>query len=59
MYTGAANDDPGKRRPLASSETVAGIIDFVREQRGKFEDRGEHTLKGVGEPMRVWVVREG
>jgi class 3 adenylate cyclase len=21
-----------------------------------FEDRGEHTLKGVGEPMRVWDV---
>jgi hypothetical protein len=21
-----------------------------------FEDRGEQTLKGVGEPVRVWAV---
>jgi len=24
-----------------------------------FEDRGEQALKGVGEPVRVWAVREG
>jgi class 3 adenylate cyclase len=25
----------------------------------QFEDRGEHALKGVGDPVRVWAVREG
>ena len=25
----------------------------------RFEDRGEQSLKGVGEPVRVWAVREG
>ena len=24
-----------------------------------FEDRGEQALKGVGEPVRVWAVKEG
>ena len=24
-----------------------------------FEDRGEHVLKGVGEPQRVYAVRKG
>ena len=24
----------------------------------RFEDRGEHSLKGVGEPVRVWAVVE-
>jgi class 3 adenylate cyclase len=23
----------------------------------RFEDRGEHALKGVGEPVRVFAVR--
>ena len=25
---------------------------------GQLEDRGEQSLKGVGEPVRVWAVRE-
>ena len=25
----------------------------------KFDDRGEQALKGVGETVRVWEVREG
>jgi class 3 adenylate cyclase len=25
----------------------------------QFDDRGEQALKGVGEPVRVWAVREG
>jgi class 3 adenylate cyclase len=24
-----------------------------------FEDRGEHTLKGIAEPQRVFAVRAG
>jgi len=24
-----------------------------------FEDRGEQALKVVGEPVRIWAVREG
>jgi len=24
-----------------------------------FEDRGEHALKGVGEPQRVFAIRAG
>ena len=39
------------------SETVRSL---ARTSAGvTFEDRGEHTLKGVGDPVRVWVVREG
>jgi class 3 adenylate cyclase len=39
------------------SETVRSL---ARTSAGvSFEDRGEHTLKGVGDPVRVWVVREG
>ena len=32
----------------ALARTSAGVT---------FEDRGEHALKGVGEPQRVWAVR--
>jgi class 3 adenylate cyclase len=34
----------------ALARTSAGV---------RFEDRGEQALKGVGEPVRVWAVREG
>ena len=38
------------------SETVRSL---ARTSAGvRFEDRGEQSLKGVGEPMRVWAVRE-
>jgi len=38
------------------SETVRSL---ARTSAGvSFEDRGEQELKGVGEPVRVWVVRE-
>jgi class 3 adenylate cyclase/pimeloyl-ACP methyl ester carboxylesterase len=37
------------------SETVRSL---ARTSAGvAFEDRGEQTLKGVGEPVRVWAVR--
>jgi class 3 adenylate cyclase len=36
------------------------VRDLARTSAGvAFEDRGERTLKGVGEPVRVWAVREG
>ena len=39
------------------SETVRSL---ARTSAGvSFEDRGEQTLKGVGEPVRVWAVVEG
>jgi len=39
------------------SETVRGL---ARTSAGvRFEDGGEKSLKGVGEPVRVWVVMEG
>jgi class 3 adenylate cyclase len=38
------------------SETVRSL---ARTSAGvAFEDRGERKLKGVGEPVRVWAVRE-
>ena len=39
------------------SDTVRSL---ARTSAGvSFEDRGEQALKGVGEPVRVWAVREG
>ena len=39
------------------SETVRSL---ARTSAGvRFEDRGEQPLKGVGESVRVWVVRKG
>jgi class 3 adenylate cyclase len=36
------------------------VRDLARTSAGvTFEDRGEQALKGVGEPVRVWSVREG
>jgi class 3 adenylate cyclase len=32
------------------ARTSAGVV---------FDDRGEQTLKGVGEAVRVWAVVEG
>jgi class 3 adenylate cyclase len=38
------------------SDTLRGL---ARTSAGvTFEDRGEQSLKGVGEPVRVWAVRE-
>ena len=36
------------------------VRDLARTSAGvSFEDRGEHELKGVSEPVRVFAVREG
>jgi class 3 adenylate cyclase/pimeloyl-ACP methyl ester carboxylesterase len=62
VYGGAVNiaarvsglSTPGE---VLVSETVRSL---ARTSAGvRFEDRGEQALKGVGEPVRVWAVREG
>ena len=62
VYGGAVNiaarisglSAPGE---VLVSETVRSL---ARTSAGvEFEDRGEHALKGVGEAVRVWAVREG
>ena len=61
VYGGAVNiasrisglSAPGE---VLVSETVRSL---ARTSAGvRFEDRGEQSLKGVGEPVRVWAVRE-
>ncbi len=50
----AAESAPGE---VLVSQTVR---DLARTSAGvEFEDAGERTLKGVGEPVRVWRVRQG
>jgi len=62
VYGGAVNiasrisglSAPGE---VLVSETVRSL---ARTSAGvRFEDRSEQALKGVGEPVRVWAVREG
>ena len=62
VYGGAVNiaarisalSAPGE---VLVSETVRSL---ARTSAGvRFEDRGEHALKGVSEPVRMWAVREG
>jgi len=62
VYGGAVNiasrisalSAPGE---VLVSETVRSL---ARTSAGVgFEDRGEQSLRGVGEPVRVWAVREG
>jgi class 3 adenylate cyclase/pimeloyl-ACP methyl ester carboxylesterase len=61
VYGGAVNiasrisglSAPGE---VLVSDIVRGL---ARTSAGvQFEDRGEQSLKGVGEPVRVWAVRE-
>ena len=62
VYGGAVNiasrisglSAPGE---VLVTETVRSL---ARTSAGvRFEDRGEQSLRGVGEPVRVWAVREG
>ena len=61
VYGGAVNiasrisglSSPGE---VLVSDTVRSL---ARTSAGvRFEDRGEQAIKGVGEPVRVWAVRE-
>jgi class 3 adenylate cyclase len=50
----AAASEPGE---VLVSDTLRGL---ARTSAGvTFDDRGEHTLKGVGEPQRLFAVRGG
>ncbi|HEU4759504.1 MAG TPA: adenylate/guanylate cyclase domain-containing protein [Dehalococcoidia bacterium] len=50
----AAASAPGE---VLLSDTVRALARTSASVR--FEDRGQHELKGVSEPVRVWAVREG
>ena len=60
VYGGAVNiaarisglSEPGE---VLVSDTVRGLARTSADVT--FEDAGERTLKGVGEPVRVWAVK--
>src|SRR5437667_8475203 len=61
VYGGAVNIASRISGLSAPGEVLVSDIVRVlaRTSAGvNFEDRGERELKGVGEPVRVWVVRE-
>jgi len=61
VYGGAVNIAARVAGEAAAGETlVSGTVrDLARTSAGvSFEDRGERSLKGVGEPVRVWGVQE-
>jgi len=61
VYGGAVNIASRVANEAAAGETLvsATVRDLARTSAGvSFEDRGERELKGVGEPVRVFAVRE-
>jgi class 3 adenylate cyclase/pimeloyl-ACP methyl ester carboxylesterase len=61
VYGGAVNVAARISGLSAPGEVLVShtVRDLARTSAGvRFEDRGEHVLKGVGEAMRVWAVRE-
>ena len=61
VYGGAVNIAARVASEAAAGETlVSGTVrDLARTSAGvSFEDRGERELKGVGEPVRLYAVRE-
>jgi class 3 adenylate cyclase len=61
VYGGAVNIASRVAGEAAAGETLvsATVRDLARTSAGvSFEDRGERELKGVGEPVRVFAVRE-
>jgi class 3 adenylate cyclase len=62
VYGGAVNIAARVASEAAAGETLvsATVRELARTSAGvSFEDRGERELKGVGEPVRVFAVREG
>jgi adenylate cyclase len=62
VYGGAVNIAARISGLSAAGEVLVSDIvrGLARTSAGVgFEDRGEQALKGVGEPVRVWAVREG
>jgi len=61
VYGGAVNIASRVAGEAAAGETlVSGTVrDLARTSAGvTFDDRGERELKGVGEPVRVFSVKE-
>jgi class 3 adenylate cyclase len=61
VYGGAVNIASRVANEAAAGETLVSstVRDLARTSAGvSFEDRGERELKGVGEPVRVFAVRE-
>ena len=61
VYGGAVNIAARIAGASASSEVLVSdtVRGLARTSAGvRFEDQGERELKGVGEPVRVWAVRE-
>jgi class 3 adenylate cyclase len=61
VYGGAVNIASRVASEAAAGETLvsATVRELARTSAGvEFEDRGERALKGVGEPVRVWAVKE-
>ena len=62
VYGGAVNIAARVAAASAAGETLvsATVRELARTSAGVvFEDRGEQSLKGIEEPVRVWAVREG
>jgi class 3 adenylate cyclase len=62
VYGGAVNIAARVSGLSAPGEVLVShtVRDLARTSAGvSFEDRGEQTLKGVGEPVRVWAVETG
>ena len=61
VYGGAVNVASRISGLLAPGEVLISetVRSLARTSAGvRFEDRGEQALKGIGEPVRVWTVRE-
>jgi len=62
VYGGAVNIAARVAAASAAGETLVSetVRSLARTSAGvRFEDRGEHSLKGIDDPVRVWAVREG
>jgi class 3 adenylate cyclase len=60
VYGGAVNIASRISALAAPGEVLVSrtVADLARTSAGvTFEDRGEHTLKGVADPQRVFAVR--
>jgi len=61
VYGGAVNIAARVAGASAAGEVLVSDVvrTLARTSAGvTFEDKGEHTLKGVGEPQRLWAVQE-
>jgi class 3 adenylate cyclase/pimeloyl-ACP methyl ester carboxylesterase len=62
VFGGAVNIAARVAGEAAAGETLVSqtVRELARTSAGvSFEDRGERALKGVGEPVRLFAVREG